>query len=91
MDDLKTYQKSFNTQRNLLSDIKEKMKDAGLLWNSAKCKVINIKRGVIDESQKIMELNDGTKLECLDSEQRYINSLEYLKMFYMIQMILWRR
>ena len=71
MDDLKSYAKSFNAQRLLLSDIKEKMGDASLLWNNKKCKVINIKRGEIDVTSEEMVLTDGTKLECLESEDRY--------------------
>ena len=71
MDDLKNYSKSFNEQRNVLSDIKDKMGDASLLWNDKKCKVINIKRGSIDTSISDMVLPDGTKLECLKLEQTY--------------------
>ena len=71
MDDLKTYSKSSKEMCNMLSEVKEKMHDAGLNWNNKKCKAIEIRRGKLDTSQKELVLLDGTKVEYLQSEQDY--------------------
>ena len=52
-------------------EIKRKMKDGGLEWNRLKSKIIVIKKGVIDTSLEECVLDDGTKIECLNSEQKY--------------------
>ena len=71
MDDLKAFAKSLQELVNVLSEVKSKMEDGGLEWNSKKCNVISIKRGKLDTTQSEIILNDGTKIGCLKSEDQY--------------------
>ena len=71
MDDLKIYSKSENELKIVLNDIKIKMEDSGLKWNSKKCKIINIRRGIIDVSKEHVVLNEDTKVQCLKSDEVY--------------------
>ena len=54
----------------MMDQIKSKMED-GELQNSLKSKIINLKREIIDESHDEVILKDGSKIECLKSEQKY--------------------
>ena len=71
IDDLKAYTDTIRAMRIVLSEIKEKMKDGGLGWNNKKCKVLEIKRGKIETSQKELVLFDGSKIELLKSKEDY--------------------
>ena len=71
IDDIKTHNKSVNEQRCVISDTRSRISDAGLEWNIKKYKVLNMKRGKVDESEKYLTLMDGSKIECLNSEDRY--------------------
>ena len=58
-------------QRIVLSSAKDQMKNAGLEWNLSKSKALIIKRGKVDTTQEYLELQDGTQMECLKSEDIY--------------------
>ena len=47
------------------------MADAGLEWNVKKCKVLNVKRGVVNTSEGDLVLVDGSKVKSLESEDVY--------------------
>lgn len=71
IDDLKTYNKSREYQKEMMSHAKKIMKDAGLEWNVKKSKVLHIKRGIVDTSEGDLILNDGSVIKCLENEEVY--------------------
>ena len=71
MDDLKNFTENLRKLVIIFSEIKLKMEDGGLDWNSKKCKVMSIVRGMLDTSQHEITLFDGTKIECLSSQDLY--------------------
>ena len=71
IDDLKNYNGKLKDMINILSDIKEKMEDAGLKWNAAKCNVMTLKRGKIDPAYESIQLNDGTVVKTIKNTETY--------------------
>ena len=69
VDDLKKYDKSLQTLKHNLENIKKMMEDAGLQWNEKKCKCVHLKRG--KHFVEDVTLSDGFKLKCLETVDLY--------------------
>ena len=70
VDDLKGYTTTFQKLQQMLNLIQMYMKDAGLLWNSKKCKFMSLKRGKYDKCDNIV-LSDGNVIKCLAESDNY--------------------
>ena len=70
IDDLKAYMKTLQKLVSMLTDLRMKMKDAGLEWNSKKCKILVMKLGCIDTSIEYVMVGD-MKVECMMDEELY--------------------
>ena len=71
IDDLRLYSKSRIELRKIMSHAKRIMLDAGLEWNTKKCKILNVKRGVVDISDGDLVLDDESKIQNLGNENMY--------------------
>ena len=69
VDDLKKYDKSLQTLKHNLENIKKMMEDAGLQWNEKKCKCVHLKRG--KHFVEDVTLSDGFKLKYLETVNLY--------------------
>ena len=70
IDDLKGYAKSLSKLKQILNILQNYMKDAGLIWNSKKCKFMALQRGKYKACENIV-LDDGTVMKCLPEEENY--------------------
>ena len=69
-DDLKGYTNTLRKLTIMLNLIRERMKDAGLIWNSKKCKFMAMKRGTFTSVDNI-SLEDGSVVKCLGEDEMY--------------------
>ena len=70
IDDLKGYTKSLSILKHTLNSLQNYMKDAGLLWNSKKCKFMALQRGKFKVCENIV-LKNGTVVKYLPEDENY--------------------
>ena len=71
IDDLKIFASSETKLSTVLKSTQAAMKDIGLNWNSKKCSVMHIKRGVQSEDVDSVKLDESFVVKCLKEQNHY--------------------
>ena len=71
IDDLKVFASTLAKLIILLSDVKRKMEDAGLHWNTKKCNFLEMLKGIRNDITKKLTLEDGSTIDAVASEEAY--------------------
>ena len=70
IDDLKRYTNTLQKLTIMLNLIRERMDDAGLIWNSKKCMFMAMKQEKFTSVDNI-SLEDGSVIKCLGEDEMY--------------------
>ena len=81
IDDLKIFAASQTKLATVMKSTQAAMKDMGLRWNSKKCSVLHVKRGVQQEDNDSIKLDKSFVIQSLKQESHYkfLGVLENIK------------
>ena len=81
IDELKIFAASQTKLATVMKSTQTAMKDMGLRWNPKKCSVLHVKRGVQQEDNDSIKLNESFVIQSLKQESHYkfLGVLENIK------------